>query len=44
MVVLNLNVKCDLENVTDLGGDASTPWYFTIKCTSCGTEHENEVW
>eukprot|EP00164_Ancoracysta_twista_P001679 GFYU01002202.1.p1 GENE.GFYU01002202.1~~GFYU01002202.1.p1 ORF type:complete len:159 (-),score=63.06 GFYU01002202.1:27-503(-) len=39
-----LRVKIEGENVTDICPNAGTNWCMLIKCTSCGEEHQKEVY
>jgi hypothetical protein len=56
MVYFNLLVSCDCENVANLAYSGTTyeyyyllkfffiRWHLTIRCTSCGTTAENEIY
>ncbi|PVF98322.1 DUF866-domain-containing protein [Serendipita vermifera] len=44
MVKLQLSIKVDLENVTDLAPPSDDfDWNFKVKCTSCNEEHPRTV-
>ncbi|KAF9076188.1 hypothetical protein BDP27DRAFT_1314033 [Rhodocollybia butyracea] len=43
MVFLQLSIKAELENVTDLTVDSDFEYFFQVKCTSCNETHPKLV-
>ena len=40
---MEIQIECEMENLTNLQADPDKQWYFLIKCTQCHEEHANPV-
>ena len=40
---LDVQIKAQLENVSQLHLELADDWYFKTKCTACNEEHENVI-
>ena len=44
MVKLDIQIKCQLENITNLRKDEDDDWHFRTKCTQCNEESNDLIY
>lgn len=44
MVKLDLQIACNLENLSEISLPADEKWYFTTKCTHCNEINDQKIY